>query len=68
MIISILKQGIPFAIGLALLNIIMDYSDGTLANENFLNEYVIKSLIVGLIFGTLITFYKRFKEKKHTQQ
>jgi len=64
MITSILKQAIPFTIGIALLNILMDAVEGTLVNENFLNEYIIRSLIIGLLFGTIMTLYNRYKEKK----
>jgi len=64
MIINILKKGIPFAIGIALLNILMDVAEGTVVNENFLKEYVIRSLIIGLLFGIIMALYNRYKEKK----
>jgi len=42
----------------------MDAAEGTVVNENFLKEYVIRSLIIGLLFGIIMALYNRYKEKK----
>ena len=67
MILNILKKGIPFAIGIALLNITMDSADGAVITRKYIiTEYIIKSLITGLLFGTIMTLYSRYKENKRT--
>ncbi len=67
MIINILKKGIPFAIGIGLLNILMDSADGTVITKQYIiTEYIVKSLITGLLFGTIMTLYSRYKENKRT--
>ena len=65
MLINILKKGIPFAIGIGLLNMAMDSADGMVITKKYiLTEYIIKSLIIGLLFGTIMTLYNRYKENK----
>jgi hypothetical protein len=65
MLLNILKKGIPFAIGIGLLNILMDSADGAvISHKKFITEYVIKSLVTGLLFGTIMTLYNRYKENK----
>ena len=65
MLLNILKKAIPFSIAMGLLNSIMDAANGAVITKKYiLTEYIIKSLIIGLLFGTIITFYNRYKEKK----
>ncbi len=64
MLKEILKKGIPFAVLVGLFQVFLDYVDDMGTVKMLIKKHALISLVFGLGFGIIVTYFNRRNEAK----